>query len=127
MHSDDLKLCHEQAPVKRIVCYDLKETKDEGIILKPDRGLGLTCYIDADFAGTWTPDQALYSSSDITPGSILALCKYLMNLHDKGQTVELDWSVSQTDQTKMPEQTVIFFALECVDPRKFVILYHIAP
>ena len=32
---------------------------DEGIIMKPDRSQGLTCYVDADFAGNWTPDQAL--------------------------------------------------------------------
>ena len=37
----------------------LKGTLDEGIIMKPDRSEGLTCYVDADFAGNWTPEQAL--------------------------------------------------------------------
>ena len=27
--------------------------------MKPDRAQGLTCYVDADFAGNWTADQAL--------------------------------------------------------------------
>ena len=27
--------------------------------MKPDRTQGLTCYVDADFAGNWTADQAL--------------------------------------------------------------------
>lgn len=27
--------------------------------MKPDRSQGLTCYVDADFAGNWSPDQAL--------------------------------------------------------------------
>ena len=26
--------------------------------MKPDRSQGLTCYVDAHFAGNWTPDQA---------------------------------------------------------------------
>ncbi len=43
---------------KRIVRY-LKGTMDEGIILQPDRSKGFECYVDADFAGSWSPDQAL--------------------------------------------------------------------
>ena len=31
----------------------------EGIILKPDKTQGLTCYVDADYAGEWTVDRAL--------------------------------------------------------------------
>ena len=50
-------MSHEKA-AKRVVRY-LKGTLDEGIIMKPDRSQGLTCYVDADFAGNWTPDQAL--------------------------------------------------------------------
>ena len=26
--------------------------------LKPNKKLGLECYVDADFAGSWEPDQA---------------------------------------------------------------------
>ena len=43
---------------KRIVRYFCR-TKDQGIILRPNKKLGLECYVDADFAGSWDPDQAL--------------------------------------------------------------------
>ena len=55
--SQNPKQSHEVA-AKRIARY-LKNTADEGIILKPDKTQGLTCYVDADFAGNWKPDQAL--------------------------------------------------------------------
>ena len=45
------KLSHERA-IKRIVRY-LLDTKDEGLIYKPDKSKGLECYVDADFAGGW--------------------------------------------------------------------------
>lgn len=50
------KLCHEGA-VKRIVPY-LKGTKDKGIILHPDKQQGIKCYIDTDFAGSYTKSTA---------------------------------------------------------------------
>ena len=34
-------------------------TIDEGIILKPDRTKGFECCVDADFAGAWSPSEAL--------------------------------------------------------------------
>ena len=49
--SSDPKLCHERA-VKRIVRY-LLDTKDKGIIFRPDFSRGLECFVDADFAGGW--------------------------------------------------------------------------
>ena len=42
---------HEEA-VKRICCYLLK-TKDEGLLLKPDKSRGLECHVDADWTGSW--------------------------------------------------------------------------
>jgi hypothetical protein len=42
---------HEEA-VKRICRYLLK-TKDQGLILKPDKSRGLECFVDADWAGSW--------------------------------------------------------------------------
>jgi hypothetical protein len=42
---------HEEA-VKRICRYLLK-TKDQGLILKPDKSKGLECFVDADWAGSW--------------------------------------------------------------------------
>ena len=47
----DPKLSHEQA-VKRIVRY-LLDSKDKGLIFRPDLSKGLECYVDADFAGGW--------------------------------------------------------------------------
>ena len=55
--SDDPKHSNEVA-AKRIVRY-LKVTPDEGIILKPDKTQGLTCYVNANYAGEWTPDRAM--------------------------------------------------------------------
>ena len=45
--------------VKRICRYLLKH-KNKGLVLKPDKTRGLECYVDADFAGSWTSN----SSSD---------------------------------------------------------------
>lgn len=42
---------HAEA-VKRI-CRYLLRTKDQGLILRPDRTQGLECYVDADWAGSW--------------------------------------------------------------------------
>ena len=55
--SENPKMSHEKA-AKRVVRY-LKGTLDEGMMLKPDHSQGLTCHADADFAGNWTPEQAL--------------------------------------------------------------------
>ena len=55
--SKDPKKSHEVA-AKQIVRY-LHQTKDQGIIPKPNKKLGLECYVNADFAGGWEPDQAL--------------------------------------------------------------------
>ena len=49
------KLCHERA-VKRI-CKYLLDTKDKGIIFKPDPTKGLECHVDADFAGGWASGE----------------------------------------------------------------------
>ena len=46
---NDPKRSHEEA-VKRI-CRYLLQTKDEGLVLKPDSTKGLECYVDADWAG----------------------------------------------------------------------------
>ena len=52
---------HELA-VKRIVRY-LKGTKDKGYILKPTFSTMIDCYVDADFAGSWTNKTAHDSNS----------------------------------------------------------------
>ena len=47
----DPHLSHEQA-VKRIGRY-LFDTRDTGMIYRPDIKRGLECYVDADFSGGW--------------------------------------------------------------------------
>ena len=49
--NNDPRLSHERA-IKRIVRY-LLDTKDKGIIFKPDLSRGLECFVDAEFAGGW--------------------------------------------------------------------------
>jgi len=52
-------LSHERA-INRIVRY-LKQTEERGVIYTPDKTRGIECYVDADFAGSWTksePDDA---------------------------------------------------------------------
>lgn len=45
-------LSHERAIAR--ICRYLILTGDKGIIYKPNKNLGLQCYVDADFAGGWT-------------------------------------------------------------------------
>ena len=59
--SNDPKLIHEEA-LKRIGRY-LLTTIDKGIIFKPDLDAGFTCYVDADWAGRWSPETCHLSSS----------------------------------------------------------------
>ena len=54
--SQSPKLSHERA-VKRIGRY-LLGTKDRGIIFRPNKNVGLECFVDADFAGAWTKEDA---------------------------------------------------------------------
>ena len=54
--SVDPKLTHERA-VMRIGKY-LLETRDRGIRFKPDKSRGVECFVDADFAGSWTKEDS---------------------------------------------------------------------
>ena len=49
-------LCHEKS-VTRIGRY-LIGTKTRGFIYKPEKSRGLECYVDAEFSGGWTQDDA---------------------------------------------------------------------
>ena len=53
--SVDPRLTHERA-VMRIGKY-LLETRDRGIRFKPDKSKGVECFVDADFAGSWTKED----------------------------------------------------------------------
>ena len=81
--NNDPHLSHEQS-VKRIGRY-LLDTRDKGMIYRPDITRGLECYVDADFAGGWkdgnhdSPESVLsrtgfvimYAGCPITWGSKL--------------------------------------------------------
>ena len=54
--SQNPKLSHERA-IKRIGRY-LLGTKDRGIVFNPNKNLGLECFVDADYAGAWTKEDA---------------------------------------------------------------------
>jgi hypothetical protein len=66
------KRVHELA-VRRIVRY-LKGTCDRGYILRPSSTLNLDCFVDADFAGTWT------SSTSDDPSSVKSRTGYVITL-----------------------------------------------
>jgi hypothetical protein len=53
---NDPKLSHEKA-IKRLGRY-LMHTNKEGIVYNPDTSKGLECYVDADFAGGYSPETA---------------------------------------------------------------------
>ena len=53
---NDPKLSHERA-IHRI-CKYLLGTRDKGIIFQPDKTKGIECFVDADFAGGWSKDDA---------------------------------------------------------------------
>ena len=66
----DPRLSHERA-VKRIVKY-LLDSKDKGIVYKPDLSRGLECFVDADFAGGWK------DSDKDSPESVLSRTGYVI-------------------------------------------------
>ena len=59
--------------VKRIIRY-LNATKNQGMTFKPDSGMVLDCYVDADFAGLWK------SVSDQDPVCVKSRTGYVMTL-----------------------------------------------
>ena len=68
--SNCVKLSHERA-VKRIGRY-LLDTRDKGIIYKPDISRGLECFVDADFAGGWK------DGNHDEPASVLSRTGYVI-------------------------------------------------
>jgi hypothetical protein len=43
----------EHKEAVKCICRYLLKTKDNGMILKPDKSRGLECYADANWAGSW--------------------------------------------------------------------------
>ena len=62
--SVDPKLTHERA-VLRIGKY-LLGTRDKGIKFIPDKNRGVECFVDADFAGSWTKEDASNPVNDLS-------------------------------------------------------------
>ena len=54
--SNNSMLSHERAVTR--ICRYLLATNVSGMIYRPDKTLGLQCYVDADFAGGWTQVNA---------------------------------------------------------------------
>ena len=54
--NNDPKLSHEKA-VMRLGKY-LLGTRGKGLVFKPDVSRGLECFVDADFAGSWSKADA---------------------------------------------------------------------
>ena len=52
----DPKLSHEKAIIK-LLRY-LVHTRNEGLIIKPDKAKGIECFVDASFAPGWKSDDA---------------------------------------------------------------------
>jgi hypothetical protein len=53
---------HHEIAVRRIVRY-LKGTRDKEYVLRPTNTPTIDCFVDADFAGTWTPETSDNPSS----------------------------------------------------------------
>ena len=50
--SNQPMLLHKKS-IMQLGCY-LLDTRKHGIIYKPDKKVGLECYVDADFSGGWS-------------------------------------------------------------------------
>ena len=47
----DPNISHEQ--IAKLIGRYILDTRDKGMIYRPDTSRGLECYVDADFAGGW--------------------------------------------------------------------------
>ena len=65
-------LSHEHA-VTRIGRY-LIDTAEKGLICKVDKQKGLQCYVDADFARGWNPNDPLNAESVLSRTGFVIMC-----------------------------------------------------
>ena len=65
-------LSHELS-VKRIIRY-LLDTRDKGVIYRPDSSLGLEWYFDANFAGGWKDGDHNYPVSLLSLTGFVIMC-----------------------------------------------------
>ena len=55
------------------------KTRDQGLLLHPDKSCGLECYIDADLAGLWN-DNTLNDPTNAHCRTGLSLCMQVVQL-----------------------------------------------
>ena len=67
----DPKLTHNQE-VKRVLMYP-KGTSEQVLIMNPDPGKIIECYVDADFAGRWNQEKGK------DPGLVLSRTGYIIS------------------------------------------------
>ena len=65
-------LSHERAVARIGRC--LLETKDQGLICKVDKLKGLECFVDADFAGGWSPSDPLNPENVLSRTGFAIMC-----------------------------------------------------
>ena len=104
--SQDPKRSHETAAKRVVRC--LKSTLNEGIIMKPDKTQGLTCCVDADFAGNWSADQALDPKACLSrTGHVIFCADCPIIWHSKLQSAI---SLSTTEAEHVALSTAMSFA-----------------
>jgi hypothetical protein len=96
--------CIHEIAVRRIVHY-LKGTKDKGYILRPSTNKTLDCYVDADFAGLWTPNNS-HSPLSVKSrtGYIITFASCPILLSSKLQT-EITLSTTEAECIAMSQAT----------------------
>ena len=111
------KRSHEVA-AKRVIRY-LKSTPEKGILLRPDRKQGLTCYVDADFAGNWSSDQALDPRACLSrTGYVIFYANCPITWHSKLQsTIALSTTEAEYVALSTAMRDVIYF-MNLIDEMK---------
>ena len=102
-------MSHEKAAKRIARC--LKRAIDQGIAMKPDRSQGLTCYVDADFAGNWTQEQALDPRACLSrTGCVIFYANCPIIWHSKLQsTVALSTTEAECAALSTATRDVIYF------------------
>ena len=89
------KLSHERA-VKRIAKYP-RQTKHLGLIMQPKTLKGIECYVDANFAGGWRPDDPTDNRNLLSrDGFIIIFCGCAISWVSKLESV-ISLSTSESE------------------------------
>ena len=96
----------------------LRRTKDQGIILKPNKKLRLECYVDADFASGWEPDQALDPRACLSQtGYVIFYANCPIIWQSKLQTIALSTTEAEYVALSTAMRDVIYF-MNLIDEMK---------